>query len=71
MYAVTPKGTSLNASSLKRRLEDIVEQLAELQVDLIRASRRDEAGSLRTVVADLGWQLEEMDDTDDGGERVE
>lgn len=71
MHPGTPTRTSQNASSLKRRLADIVEQLAELEVDLIRSSRRDEAGSLRTVIADLAWQLEEMDDIDDGGEEDE
>lgn len=68
MHAATPTRTSQNAPSVKWRLADIVEQLAELQVDLIRAGRRDEAGSLRTAIADLAWQLEEMDDTEDGGE---
>lgn len=68
MHAATPTRTLQKARSFKRRLDGIVEQLAELQVDLFRANRRDEAGSLRTVIADLAWQLEEMDDTEDGGE---
>lgn len=68
MHAAIPTRTLQNAPSFKRRLDDIVEQLAKLQVDLIRAGRRAEAGSLRTAIADLAWQLEEMDDTEDGGE---
>lgn len=43
-------------------MEDIVEQLMGLEADLIRSGLGDEAGSLRTVIADLGWQLEEAND---------
>lgn len=68
MHAATPTRTSQDVPSFKRRLDGIVGHLAELQVDLIRAGRRDEAGSLRTAIADLAWQLEEMDDTEDAGE---
>jgi hypothetical protein len=61
MAAVNPISSRLDWSSPKWTLVGIIEQLIELQNVLSSAGLRDEVGSLRTVIADLCWQCEEME----------
>ncbi len=50
------------AFALKRGLAWMIEQLAELEDHLISVGRSPEAGSVRTTISDLEWQLEEYDE---------
>jgi len=61
MGAAKPIESTFKLSSPKWTLVGIIEQLMELEADLITVGRRDEADSLRTVVADLQWQYQELD----------
>jgi len=71
MGAAIPIESTFRSSSPKWRLVGIIEQLMELEADLNTAGLRDEADSLRTVVADLQWQYQELDGQVIGGGRRE
>lgn len=71
MSAAVPIESTFRWSSPKWRLVGIIEQLMELETDLTTAGLQDEAGSLRTVIADLHWQYQELDGQDERNWRSE